>query len=235
METKSPVRSTPQLIIGLLVIVIGVLFTLDNLNILDARDYTRYWPILLMIYGIAKMVQPYGRPGRVWGFIVFAFGSLLLLQKLDLFYFHVWDLWPVFLIVGGGMIMWRAFERQRRFSRHTVGVVGDQSATLNHFVMMGGLKRISTSQDFRGGEITAIMGGVELDLRGASISSGDAVLEVFAFWGGIEIKVPQDWTVIAQAAPILGGIEDKTLQPKETTKKLIITGNVVMGGIEIKN
>ena len=79
------------------------------------------------------------------------------------------------------------------------------------------------------------MGGCELDLRGASIQSGVAVLDVFAFWGGIEMKVPQDWSVEVQAMPILGGIEEKTVQPKEGNKKLIVKGYVVMGGVEIRN
>ncbi|HAL56437.1 MAG TPA: hypothetical protein DCP63_08180 [Bacteroidetes bacterium] len=235
MDTKSSFRITPQLVLGLVVITLGILFTLDNLDILDARDYTRFWPVLLVIYGIFKMAQPAGVPGKVWGFVVFVVGSLLLMKKLDIVFFNPWDLWPIFLIMLGGAILWRAVERQRSLSGRSSGAKEAQHLIISDFVVMSGVERSTTSQDFRGGEITTIMGGCELDLRGASIQSGVAVLDVFAFWGGIEMKVPQDWSVEVQAMPILGGIEEKTVQPKEGNKKLIVKGYVVMVGVEIRN
>ena len=66
---------------------------------------------------------------------------------------------------------------------------------------MGGVKKASSSPDFEGGDITAIMGGAEIDLRQASIRGGPAVLDTFAMMGGIEIRVPDDWTVDLQGTP----------------------------------
>ena len=80
------------------------------------------------------------------------------------------------------------------------------------------------------------MGHCEIDLRPAGITDpNEPVLEVFALWGGIEVRVPADWTVISQVDPILGGFEDKTQPPKEETKRFIIRGPVIMGGIEVTN
>src|SRR5947209_12079902 len=62
--------------------------------------------------------------------------------------------------------------------------------------VLGGLERRINSQDFRGGDVTAIMGGCQIDLRGASITPpNQAVLTVFALFGGIEIRIPDDWTI----------------------------------------
>ena len=63
---------------------------------------------------------------------------------------------------------------------------------------MSGSQGNIASSNFAGGEITAVMGGVELDLRNASIQT-DAVLNVFAFWGGISLKIPSDWSVVNNA------------------------------------
>jgi predicted membrane protein len=104
------------------------------------------------------------------------------------------------------------------------------------FALLGGVNRRCVSQDFRGGSLTAIMGGCELDLRHASISSGQAVIDTFAFWGGIEIKVPQEWTVVVQGTPILGAFDDKTVRVGgDGSKVLVIKGVALMGGVDVKN
>jgi hypothetical protein len=54
-------------------------------------------------------------------------------------------------------------------------------------------------------------------------------------WGGIELKVPETWTVINKVTPFMGGVDDKTHQPATSEHRLTIRGLVVMGGIEIKN
>jgi hypothetical protein len=102
---------------------------------------------------------------------------------------------------------------------------------------MSGVVRRTTTQAFEGADLTAIMGGCEIDLRRASLAAGgEAVIDVFAFWGGIDIKVPEDWVVITRAVPLMGGIEDKTHSPvSPVSKTLIIRGIVIMGGVAIKN
>jgi predicted membrane protein len=112
----------------------------------------------------------------------------------------------------------------------------DSSATVNGFALLGAVKRGCDSQDFRGGSLTAVMGGCELDLRHASISSGHAVIDTFALWGGIEVKVPQDWSVEVRGTPILGAFDDKTVRVGgDGSKVLVIKGVALMGGVEIKN
>jgi len=55
-------------------------------------------------------------------------------------------------------------------------------------------------------------------------------------WGGIEIRVPENWTVSGRVTPILGGYEDKTRPPQgATTHRLVVRGFAIMSGIEIKN
>ncbi len=234
METKF--RFGPQFVLGILVIIIGVLFTLDNLDLIEARDLFRYWPALLIMYGVAKIVQCEHTPGRAWGVMVLFIGVLFMLEKLYILDFRVWDLWPIFLILLGVSMMWRSLDQQKRLGGLKPPGGDDPRPEIKDFVVMSGLKRSSTSQDFRGGEVTAIMGGVELDLRGASIKNGEAVLEIFAFWGGIEIRVPQDWNVNVQAMPLLGGIEDRTSRVNPSSgKTLIIRGYAIMGGAEISN
>jgi predicted membrane protein len=164
-------------------------------------------------------------------------GTAMLLHRLDIIYFHIWDWWPVILIIIGLNFLRGSWMRRRNsasFSMHDEGTETD--SYIKNFVMMSGIKRTITSKEFRGGEITAFMGGCELDLRECDIKGDEAVLDVFAVWGGVEIRVPMGWAISVKAVPIMGGVDDKTYPEKEgRTKRLVVTGNIVMGGVEIKN
>ncbi len=241
METNRALRVTPQIVFGLFIVLLGVIFTLSNIGLIDGEVYLRYWPAFLVLYGIVKLVQTQGAPGRIWAVAWIVVGGTLLLNALHLAHIHIWDYWPVILIFVGFGMMSGSWSRRRRFSRVHSGVVGettvnDSDSTINGVAIMGGYKRTNNSQDFRGGELTAIMGGIELDLRNASIKQGEAIIDIFAFWGGVKIRIPDDWHVVLEAVPVLGGFEDKTIPPKgDVSKRLIIRGYAVMGGGEIDN
>jgi predicted membrane protein len=229
-------RMSFQVILGLIIVALGVIYTLDNLGIIYADSFIRLWPLLIVLYGLSKIVQGDAMPQKLWGAFWVLVGGLWLLDKLNVIYFSIWDLWPLILVVIGASMIWGRSRGQSRFVMGGSPVVGDSNSTINALAFMGGFKRSNDSQDFRGGEATAIMGGCEIDLRKASIKEGEAVLDLTAIMGGIEIWVPEDWKVTLKGVPLLGGFEDKTHPTGlESTKSLVVRGYSIMGGVEIKN
>jgi len=235
METRTSPRISVQVVLGLIVIILGTALLLDNLYIIDAGDILRYWPALLVIYGLWRLATCFTVSGRVWGLFWLLVGSILLLGKFYIVHVSIWDLWPVILVLIGASMLFGTMRRQRQFAVGTGLSSADSNSTISATAILGAFKRSNDSQDFRGGEATAILGACEIDLRHASIKESDAVLDVFAFWGGIEVRVPEDWTVVLEGVPVLGGFEDKTRPPKGERKRLIGKGYAVMGGVEIKN
>jgi len=236
METRTSPRISVQVVLGLIVIILGTALLLDNLYIIDAGDILRYWPALLVIYGLWRLATCFTVSGRVWGLFWLLVGSILLLGKFYIVHVSIWDLWPVILVLIGASMLFGTMRRQRQFAVGTGLSSADSNSIISATAILGAFKRSNDSQDFRGGEATAILGACEIDLRHASIKESDAVLDVFAFWGGIEVRVPEDWTVVLEGVPVLGGFEDKTRPPKgEGRKRLIVKGYAVMGGVEIKN
>jgi len=222
--------STPRIVFGLLVLTVGVLFLLDNLGILNAGHVLRLWPAGLIAIGIAVLSQPDRSGGRLSGWIWIVIGGWLLAGELGIIHVRFWDFWPLVLVLIGGSIIWRALAPGA-----PRGAGGDDEATVRALAVMSGIERTSTSREFRGGELTAVMGGCEIDLRGATIGEGPAVIDVFAVWGGIEIRVPERWAVENRVFPFLGGVEDRTRPAPDATQRLVVKGTVVMGGVEIKN
>ena len=51
-------HNVPRLFLGLMVIAVGVLFTLDRLGYVNAGDFWEYWPVLLIAAGIGRVIQP---------------------------------------------------------------------------------------------------------------------------------------------------------------------------------
>lgn len=223
-------RLTPQLLFGLVIIAVGVLLTLDRLGLVEARYYLRLWPAVLILIGLIKLWHVRdGMGGAASGILFTLVGSWLLLERTAVIRLSFWDLWPALLVFLGGVLVWQALSQPR------VRAPADSNATIHAVAVMGGVARGNNSPAFRGGDVSAIMGGCEIDLRHASID-GDAVLDVFALWGGIEIRVPEDWTIVLRVTPLLGGADDKTRPPQGVSRhRLIIRGVVLMAGVEIKN
>ena len=222
---------TSRLILGLTLIGIGVAYILDRLGYLDAADLWSYWPLVLVAAGIGKMVTPGSGSGRLTGALITAVGTLLLLENIGLISFSFWEWWPAVLIVVGLRLIFGPSPKTRM----------DSYDNVNGFAALGGTSRSNCSSNFRGGDLVAFMGGAEIDLRSAAITTNPAVIDAFAFWGGIEIKVPEDWHVRVNGIPVLGGFENSTEyrpdpeQPDAMRQELLVKGFAIMGGVEIRN
>lgn len=230
MEPRAGFRITGQLILGVAIAVVGTLFTLDNLHVLRAREFLQFWPVALIAIGLVHVSQARSGAGRVGGGVWILVGVVLLGNRLGFFHVHIWTFWPLILVLVGGRIIWQTLDSHRAADR------GDNSATISAIAVMGGFDRRITSHDFRGGEITAFMGGGKLDLRDATPAGGQAVINLFAMMGGFEIVVPESWRVISEVTPFMGGIEDRSRTSTNANAPcLVLRGFVMMGGVTLKN
>jgi hypothetical protein len=224
-------RATGRVMLGLVVMTLGFLWTLDNLDILESEPILRWWPLVLIAIGTAKLLGLATARHTVWGVTFLLAGVWLLAGALDIIDTNPFELWPLALMAIGVHLLLRS-----RGPQTVAGPTEEPSSVINTFAMWSMSIRRVVSQSFRGGEATTVMGGAELDLRRAKPVEGGAILDVFVWWGGIDLKVPEHWKVLNEATVLMGGIEDKSKEPPpESRDILILRGLVVMGGIEIKN
>jgi len=230
-------RASTQVVLGLLVVGMGVLFLLDNLNIIYLHHVLSFWPLAFIAAGLIALSGDGPRSGRVTGVVLIGVGIAMTLNRLGYVFISWRTVWPLAMIAVGGLILYRTMGGRRFIHIHAGPVTRDHAANDNAVditAILGGFERRVGTPDFRGGEITAIMGGCALDLREASIMK-EAVINVFAIWGGITIKVPPDWTVVLHGTPVMGGFTEKTARPPDNSKRLIVTGYAIMGGVEVRN
>lgn len=214
-----------QTVLGLLIITAGVVALLANTNVGSTRAIVQdWWPLTVIVAG-AYMLWVNAR-NYVWPLIVMGFGTVMLLNTLDVADVNVGALIFPALLVGVGLsIIYTAQSSQRKITE----TKGSDSVT----AIMGGSTSKNTSDDYTGGTVTAIMGGVEFDMSKAIIKK-QAVLGVSIVMGGLELRVAEDVKIVNRTQSLLGGLEDKTSTTAKTGPTLVIEGLVLMGGIEIK-
>jgi predicted membrane protein len=78
-------------------------------------------------------------------------------------------------------------------------------------------------------------GGLELDLREAVMEGAEATIHIDAKFSGIELRVPRDWQVMVQMNATMGAVEDKSAPPVSASHRLVLRGETIFGGVEIKN
>lgn len=223
-------RSLTKLLIGLSVLSIGLLWTLDNVDLIESESITQWWPVVLIVIGIVRLLDP--AANRIGSVVIALIGAGLLLDTLDYWNFDLGDFFPLLIAFIGVKLVSDVFRR--RNARTANG--GAPDAVVHAFAFMSGVGRRSVSNDFRGGDANAIMGGVEIDLTNAQIQPGqEVVFDTFAMMGGIEIKVPEGWRVVSEVLPLMGAFEDNTANKAAGTSVLIVRGVVLMGAIEVKN
>jgi hypothetical protein len=232
-EDRHPRRQiTGRLVVGLLVIGLGVIFLLDQLHLAEARRFLRFAPVVPLLFGVLLLTGIGYRRHLAGGALITFLSGWFLLRNLGLITLNPWELWPVVLVFLGGWLVVAALR-----GPVSAASLEEGASTLQAFALWSGSGRKIVSEDFRGGEVTAIMGGHEIDLRPAKIASGGtAVIDLFVWWGGVELRVPRDWKVTNEALALLGGVEDSTEMPEgEVRGHLVLKGPIIMGGVEVKN
>lgn len=219
-----------RIIIGFLIALIGATLLLNNLGIAPFDDVIhKAWPAVVIVLGLAMLLN--NRKHYLWAIIVIAVGVLWQLNVLNILEVSVWQLfWPIIIIVVGlSLILNRAAMTGGTAAKVSQAEREDITAILS------GSEQNNHSDDFKASKITALMGGVKLDLRNATIRK-EATIEVLSVWGGVELVVPETVLVKCSTLNILGGVENKTSQPtKKDAPVLHVIGDVLMAGVEIKN
>jgi hypothetical protein len=262
----SPYIQNKKHLVGLIFVLIGLVLIIDNIRFMPdfIPSWIRTWQFLLIVIGVFTLLTS-DKIGH--GIVLIGVGSIFLLYDIlpgiwpgffDLFVDDGNFFWYLVLIVIGISLLFKGkiehsdFAKSIRGHRKRRGFTSDDSKDTSAFsssngdqdyidevAIFGGGKKIITSENFKGGKITAIFGGQELILTRAKLADGIVELEVFAMFGGWNLVVPPTWQVKSEVVAIFGGISDKRVfspqDVRDNTQQLVVKGLVMFGGGEIKS
>lgn len=229
---------THGIIVSVGIIALGALFLMDNLGIVRFHDVARFWPAILIALGVVRMVDSHGSASLTWGAILAGIGGLLLLDNLNLIYFDWRIVWPAILIGIGVLMLLRTTEWSHRGPDQGGAPPPEHPGALNLFAMFGGGDRLIDAQDFRGGQVSVMFGGFEIDLRSCKMAEGQATIDISAMFGGVEIQIPETWQAEVKGTALFGGFSNDTRPPsadQAPPPRLIVTGYAMFGGVTITN
>jgi len=213
-----------RLFFGVLIVAVGTLLLLDNADVLDAGEVIgNWWPAVVVLAGILT----FAANPRHWpvALIITGVGSAFLLSNLDIVDISNIIIPAAIILVGLLVILGRGLGSRSE--------IGDR---INSFNVFSGSELASHSKQFKGGSVSAVFGGAEIDLRDA-LPAPEAELDILAAFGGVEITVPQGWQVQVRGLPLFGGIENATVKDSlpPDAPVLPINATVLFGGLEIKH
>jgi predicted membrane protein len=224
---------------GALVVLAGALLLAFNFDLLphEWRRVIFSWEMLLIAIGLISL---FGNENKLPGLILIAIGGFFLIPDLFIMHISFYRLfWPLILIIIGILILSRKRIDGRwrhRFEHVNTNLTGE--GYINETNIFSGSKQKVTNQVFKGGRISNIFGGTEIDLTQATLPEGQTELTIECIFGGVTLIVPADWKVVLNISAIMGGFSDKRLVIKETTdpnKILVIRGEAIFGGGDIKS
>lgn len=255
---------TKGLLFGLLLVVAGFLFLSFNFGWIDPalRPVIFSWPMIFIVIGIVSFSKNNYIVSLFWlilgGFFLLPRITTVYpgsIQGVDSDFTYTY--WPLLLILFGiGFILKVILEKRRKSERElsgtidtarpgyitetigstdTIGSTENRGGHIVREVVFGGSESIFLDPVFHGGRISAIFGGVVLDLRRTQLPEGITYLDVEAIFGGVELRIPEDWLVEAKFQTVFGGLQDKRLvSSPDNSRKLIIQGDLIFGGCEIR-
>ncbi|QUI22676.1 hypothetical protein HZI73_10360 [Vallitalea pronyensis] len=219
-------------LLGVLIIVVGIIILLGNLDYIDTGDiFGTYWPLVIVAIGLVNLLDRHG--SKMFASILIIVGAVLQLEELDIEVLqdvNIYEfIFPAIIILVG---LWIIIPRASREKINRM----DSKDVIDHISIFSGRDVINNSSDFKGGNLFTVFGGIDVDLTQANILSHEPiVIDVFAAFGGIELKVPIDWRVEYHGISLFGGADNKTVLSAQNNKVLIIKGLVIFGGLDIKN
>ncbi|MCE1190455.1 MAG: cell wall-active antibiotics response protein [Ignavibacteria bacterium] len=227
---------TGRTIIGLILVIIGGSYLLGSFDIIPDRIVSIIisWPSLLVVIGMVNLINA---RNKGFGTILVIIGGIFLLRRI-VPEFHINDdlVFPMVLIGIGSLLIFRKKKTNQPFTFHEDKTIS--SERLDDVSIFGGGHKTINTQEFKGGNITAIFGGSEIDLTDCKLAPGENILDIVVIFGGIELIVPEDWKILIDVTPIFGGFSNKYRRDPnmvvDPTALLRIKGTVIFGGGEIK-
>jgi hypothetical protein len=232
---------------GALIIAVGLFLLAKSLGFLPYNvDLENLWPLILISIGIIRVIFPSSADSYFWGSVMILVGAFFQAHYFHLITVPIEEMWPIIpIIIGLKIILRPVFTSGKKYHSGYVhcgrndstfvhnNVLSDDKVAISLVLSSG--KYMYSSASLKGGYISVSLAGCEVDFTKANFESDTITLDVNVLLGGVEMRIPETWSVSYAGTPVLGAFENKTRPVTAPSKNLLIRGSITLAGIEVKN
>ena len=224
-------KSFKKALWGVLLVAAGILLALNAFEVISFHlFFPGWWTLFIIVPCLSGLIFERDKAGNFFGLTV---GVILLLWKQGVLPLQIFGklILPI-LIVGVGleMIFGGLFRKKNKEPKT---VKGGNKRNKKGFALFSGCDVKMDGEVFEGGQMVAVFGGVECDLRNAIIEQ-DCVIHAVAVFGGVDILVPDHVNVKCDSFSLFGGADDLTAKKNTDGVTVYVKTVALFGGAEIR-
>jgi lia operon protein LiaF len=217
-----------------LLIAVGILIILSNLNIISVESLMKYlWPSLLILIGLYNLVRD--RRIQIFSVILIGIGTIYLLNELDIivvtFRQIMMYFWPVLLILIGFNLLFSRPRKIRPIEPSTKPRHNSNQREYNAF--LNSVNEQVNNTSFEYSSVNSVMASAEIDYSMIEFKNDSASIEINSVLSSVLVKLPSGVRINLSGSPILGDITDKSMGDPNSTKTLNVNFTCILGNIEI--
>lgn len=219
-------KRSKSIIWGLALVVLGIIWGGNAVGLYNIDLFFGGWWTLFII--VPSFIGLFSDNDRVSDLIGLVIGILLLLACQDVIDFDIlWKLLVPFIII------WIGLSLIFKGSKFNLPKTDSKSIGENVNAVFAG-HDIKVDDEFKGTDLKAVFGGIDLDLRRAKINS-DVTVNVTCVFGGVDLYIPENVKIKVQTNSVFGGVDQSKLTDIENAEYTIyINATCIFGGVEIK-
>ena len=200
------------------------MFLADSAGMLSAESAISLWPIGLVALGLIVVLQP-DDANRLVGAVLIIAGVWLLLNNIGLWSYSFWRTWPYLLVIFGAWMLYRV-RRMREW---------EGESRVAGFAFLNSLTRQAASAQFEAGEFSAVAGECDIDLGDVTIADGNAetVIDAFALFGRMTLRVPAGWRVDNRILPLLGRVDTVATPSGAIGPTVVVQGSAICSKVSV--
>lgn len=214
---------------GIVLIILGLIFGLNALEITDIDIFfDGWWTLFIIVPCFIGLITEREKTGNLIGLLV---GIALLLGCLDILEFEIIGklIFPVILVIIGLSFIFK--DTISREMSKEIDRLNEKRKDETEYCSTFSGQTVNIDDEFKGCDLTSVFGGLKLDLSNAKIKE-DVVINATSVFGGITINVPTDVKVKVKSTPIFGGVTNKNENKDGYT--IYVNCFCLFGGVEVK-
>ncbi len=225
-------KNSSNILWGIVLVVLGAILSLNAFDITNINIFfDGWWTLFIIVPSIIGLFDNNEKTGNIIGIVI---GVLLLLACREIIDFLVvWKLFlPIILVIIGFSLIFKN-TITNSINNKIKKINMNNKDNKEYISTFSGQKIDFSNEEFKGCSLSAVFGGLDLDLRDAVIKE-DVVINATSVFGGIEIRMPKNVNVKVNSTSIFGGVDNKSKSDNNSKVTIYVNATCLFGGVTLK-